>query len=104
MKIAIGFIVALLLVGLIASTQITIFVIHPIGVLPEGQTLIITRKGNLNFIDSADGICERMQGGVSLLCRLMVMGMIAKESTIIARLPYSEALYLISTDGRTYER
>lgn len=85
-------------------TQITIFVVPPIGALPEGKTVIITRLNKAEFIDSPDGMCERIQGGVSLLCRGMVMGAIIEKSTILLRLPYSSWLYSISTGGKTYDR
>jgi hypothetical protein len=89
---------------IVVYTQVTFFVIQPIGALPEGRTLVIWRTGKLKFIDSADGICARESNGVSLLCRIAVIGMVAQNSTVIARLPYSETLYLISTDGKKYER
>ena len=60
-------IIAVLMV--LIYTQITIFVIPPIGAVPEGKTIIITRLNKTEFIDSPDGMCERIQGGVSLLCR-----------------------------------
>ena len=85
-------------------TQITIFVVPPIGALPEGKTVIITRLNKTEFIDSPDGMCERIQGGVSLLCRGMVMGAVIEKSTILLRLPYSSWLYGISTGGKTYDR
>lgn len=85
-------------------TQITIFIIPPIGALPEGKTVIIARLNKTEFIDSPDGMCERIQGGVSLLCRGMVMGAVIGKSTILLRLPYSSWLYSISTGGKTYER
>ena len=85
-------------------TQITIFVVPPIGAVPQGRTAIIWRLANTNFVDSADGICERSMGGVSLLCRGMTMAAVVKNTTILARLPYSDWLYLISTDGKRYER
>jgi len=87
-----------------AYTQLTIFVIAPIGALPEGRTVIITRLNKTEFIDSPDAMCERIQGGVSLLCRGMVMGAVVNKATILARLPYSTFLYSISTGGKTYER
>ena len=34
----------------------------------------------------------------------MVLGAVAKDTTIFARLPYSEQLYLYSTGGKTYDR
>ena len=85
-------------------TQLTLFVIPPIGALPEGRTVIITRLNKTEFIDSPDAMCERIQGGVSLLCRGMVMGAIVEKATILARLPYSSWLYSISTGGKSYDR
>ena len=58
----------------------------------------------MNFIDSADAVCDRKLGGVSLLCRAAVLGRVTKESSIILRLPYSETLYSISTGGKSYSR
>lgn len=49
-------------------------------------------------------MCVRTQGGVSLLCRMMVMGTVVQKTMFIARLPYSETLRLISTGGKTYDR
>lgn len=88
----------------IAYTQLTVFVVQPIGALPEGKTLIISRLNKTAFIDSADAMCERIQGGVSLMCRVFAIGAVAEKSTIHLRLPYSEWLYLISTGGKTYEQ
>ena len=101
LAIAIG-IAAVLTVAI--TTQITIFVIPPIGALPEGKTVIITRLNKTEFIDSPDAMCERIQGGVSLLCRGMVMGAVIEKSTIILRIPYSSWLYGISTGGKVYDR
>lgn len=92
-----------LLLG-VASQFVTIFVIQPIGAVPEGRTLIIQRMATVNFIDSADAWCERQQEGVSLLCRIGILGRVADNDTILVRLPYSEALYKLSTGGKTYTR
>jgi hypothetical protein len=90
---------------IIIYTQITLFVIPPIGALPEGRTIVITRLNKTEFIDSPDAMCERIQGRVSLLCRGVVMGAVVdKATTILARLPYSSWLYSISTGGKSYER
>jgi hypothetical protein len=88
----------------IVSTQITIFVVQPIGAIPEGKTLVITRYGALKFIDSADAVCQRKGVGVSLVCRALVLGQVANSSKILLRLPYSEPLYLLSTNGKSYDR
>lgn len=94
----------LALLVIVAYTQLTIFVVQPIGAAPEGRTVILRRTGNLQFIDSADAVCEREAGGVTLLCRAAIMGSVASGGRIIARLPYSEALYSISTNGKHYDR
>lgn len=90
--------------ALVVYTQVTFFVIPPIGAIPEGVTVVMSRGSKTNFIDSPDGVCERIQGGVSLLCRGLVMGTVAQQSTIYFRLPYSSFLYGISTGGKTYDR
>ncbi len=94
--------VAILMV--VFFSQITFFVIQPIGAVPKGKTLVILRMNKTNFIDSADAMCAREMDGVNLLCRGMMMAAIAKKGTILVRLPYSEFLYNISTDGKTYGR
>lgn len=89
---------------LVAYTQLTIFVIPPIGAVPEGKTLVISRLNKTEFIDSADAMCERAQGGVNLLCRAAMLGGVSKNASIYLRLPYSEWLYSISTGGKSYSR
>ncbi len=90
--------------AMFAYFSLTVFVIQPIGALPEGRTLVTKRIGKTRFLDSADSICEREMGGVSLLCRGMMMSKFLKETTVYFRLPYSETLYLWSTGGREYGR
>ncbi len=85
-------------------TRFTIFVVAPIGAIPEGKTLIISRLNKTQFIDSADAMCKRQQGGVSLLCRVGMLAAVSKHATIYLRLPYSEWLYLISTGGERYSK
>ncbi|MCX6088829.1 MAG: hypothetical protein NTX88_00315 [Candidatus Atribacteria bacterium] len=102
-----GMIVVLLIVlaaGLVFYTQFTIFVVQPIGALPEGKTLIISRLNKTEFIDSADAMCERLQGGVNLLCRGAMLGAVIEKATIYARLPYREWFYQVSTGGKEYDR
>jgi hypothetical protein len=94
----------LVLVGLAASTQVTVFVIQPIGAVPDGKTLVISRLNVTNFIDSADAVCKRLQGNVNLLCRGMVLGKVGETATVYARLPYSKTLYMMSTGGSSYDR
>lgn len=60
--------VVVAIVALIIGAQfISIFVVQPIGALPEGRTVILLRhpwKGanGLAFIDSADAFCARNSG------------------------------------------
>lgn len=75
----------LCLLGALGSTQVTLFVLQPIGAVPEGRTLVILRRQRTQFIDSADAICEREMGGVSLLCRAGVLGAIAGDSGEVER-------------------
>lgn len=75
--------------------------------LPEGVTIIYWRSGlDLPFIASADGLLEQQGVGVSLLGRLVFLGKMADvlKDREIARLDYSERLYLWSTDGKVYEK
>ena len=90
--------------GILIYTQLTFFVLQPIGALPDGKTVVMTRLNKTEFIDSPDAMCERIQGGVSLLCRAMTMGAVMEKATILVRLPYSSFLYGISTAGKSYDR
>ena len=101
-SLVLGLVGALCIVILIAYTQLTIFVIQPIGGVPEGRVLVLKKSDKLKFVDSADAYCERNQGYVNLLCRMGVLARVADSSAILMRLPYSEALYLMSTGGETY--
>ncbi len=101
MKKVIATIIVIIFVGVFVS-QTTFFIIQPIGAIPEGRTLLILRTNKTKFIDSADAICEREMGGVSLLCRGTMLGAIANKSHILLKLPYSETLYKLSTSGKEY--
>jgi len=95
--------VLLLVVLIAASTQVTFFVVQPIGAAPDGGTLLISRLNRGKFIDSADAMCQRIQGNVNLLCRGMVLGQVGQHAQVYLRLPYFESLYLVSTGGKTYQ-
>lgn len=96
--------VIVLAAALYIHAAFTLFVIQPIGAVPEGRTLLIERTDKLNFVDSADGVCLRIQGSTSLLCRMAVLTRVANNSSVIARFPYSEGLYLTSTNGVQFDR
>jgi hypothetical protein len=97
------FVVLLLAAVLVfAASQVTFFVVQPIGAVPEGRTLLILRPNNSKLIDSADSMCVRIQESVNLLCRGMAMAAVANNAKILARLPYSRTLYMLSTGGVEY--
>jgi hypothetical protein len=102
MKKALITISILVVLAFVVYTQLTLFVVPPIGAVPEGRTIVMLRLENIQFIDSPDAVCERLQGGVNLLCRAAVLGGVAENATVIANWPYSESLYLISTGGKKY--
>lgn len=82
----------------------SIFVVQPIGAIPEGATFIVPRTANLAFVDSADALCERLMQGVSLMCRVTMLTQAVDPDEIYFRLPYQEWLYSYSTGGRSYGR
>ena len=95
-------IVSIAILTIVFCTQVTFFVVQPIGAVPEGKTLLMLRMNKTKFIDSADGICEREMNGVSLMCRGITMAAVINKGTVLIRLPYSEFLYGISTGGKEY--
>lgn len=96
--------VAVCLCAILVWSQFSVFVVQPIGAVPEGSTMIISRLNTSAFIDSADAMCERIQGKVNLLCRGLVIGQVGQKATIYLRLPYSRTLYLLSTGGRNFDK
>ena len=102
-RVALGGLIGIAIMLAIALHSITVFSVQPIGLLPEGKTIIITRQDDGQLFDSPDAICLRRLGGVSLLCRGMALGTL-KDATIIARLPYQEWAYHLSTDGADFDR
>jgi len=99
-----GLLLLPVLAGLIF--RVGVFVVQPIGAVPDGVTIVYVGRGEkLNFIDSADGVCLRAQDGVNLLCRVAVLGGFMKEyeNAIIVRLPYSKWAYRRSTGGQEFD-
>ncbi len=84
-----------------------LFVIQPIGAIPEGTTVVYWRHGTkLPFVSSADGLLLEKGEGISLLSRGLVLSAVAKlmEDRRIMNLPYSETLYLAFTGGVQFEK
>ena len=102
-KTRIFWIIVLALAGLI-YWQLALFVVQPIGAVPQGATLLLVKNDALDFIDSPDGICARETGQVNLICRGTVLAKVLESSNVITQLPYSVWLYKISTGGKTYSR
>jgi len=87
--------------------MVGIFVIQPIGAVPEGKTILFWRfDTNMPFISSADGLLLDNDENVSLLGRGVVLAAVAEaiEDKIIVRLPYMKFLYLLSTGGKEFEQ
>ena len=94
--------VSSLIILVVLYSQITLFVVQPIGAVPTGKTIIILRLNKTNFIDSADAMCVRETGSLNLMCRGMMLSTVLSKSKILFKLPYSEFLYKLSTDGKEY--
>jgi len=75
---------------------IRVVVIQPLGALPDGVTAVVAGVQNVRFIDSPDAICYRHEGGVSLFCRAREAAALARNGTILLRLPYSETLFRVT--------
>lgn len=87
-----------ILSGYIFYIQFSLFVIQPIGAIPNGQTFLTTKISDYYFIDSADAVCKRRIEKVSLLCRAVILGTVINSENIIYKLPYSEFLYKFTID------
>ena len=103
-KILLGSIVMLLVLSAFVYTKISFFSVQPIGALPEVATFVMWRKGNMGGFESADGMCVKATGGVSLLCRSMMIGKVMEKDSIIFKMPYMKTLYLKSTNGQEFDR
>ena len=101
-KTRISLLAVLVLLLVVACTQLTLFVTQPIPTAPEGSTLVMLRTDRTRFIDSADGVCLRQYGAVSVFCRLAIVGETNLQGVVLLRLPFSQTLYDISTGGRRY--
>ncbi len=88
---------------LVAFTQCGFYSIQPLGALPDGGTVLVWRQGGEPFFNSPDGACLRIQGSVSLFCRMAAMGQ-APVERVVLRLPYQHWAYLASTGGQTFEQ
>ncbi len=99
-------IISIVFVCLIIFYSVFGFVtIQPIGMIPDGITLMVVRVGTkVHFFDSPDGLCLRLNGELNLICRMAMISAIGENTKIVLRLPYSKAIYLSSTGGREFEQ
>jgi hypothetical protein len=105
LKIILILVGVILVFGLFFRLFCGIFVIQPIGAIPQGTTIVYWRAGlDLPFIASPDGILEKTGKGVSLLGRGIVLAELSPViiDRQIIRLGYSKVLYNISTGGVEY--
>ena len=75
---------------------IRIFIIQPIGALPDGITTVVAGMPSLRLVDSPDALCYRTQHSVTLICRMAAMTGVANNGKILLRLPYSSVLYRLT--------
>jgi len=105
-----GWIVIIVLIALFIVAWILIrpgvFTVQPIGAIPNGVTFIYySRSSAMPFFASPDGICLKIQGSVSLLCRSLALGAASPlTDRVIIRLPYIREAYLLSTGGQEFDR
>ena len=84
-------------------SYIGLFVIQPIGAIPDGVTIVYKRWGtSIDFVESPDVLSKKIRGNVSLLTRMIALSsfMKSRKDDILFRLPYFESLYLITTDSK----
>jgi hypothetical protein len=66
-------VVILIAFSIFVYTSISFFAVQPIGAIPEGATFIMWKKGKMSTFESPDGLCIKVTGGVSLMCRSMML-------------------------------
>ena len=100
-------IAAVIILLIFVRTTLGVFVIQPIGAVPDGTTIVYWRIGtNFDFIESADGLVQKTGAGLSLFTRGLALAA-ASEPIVereLLRLPYSSFLYGLTTGGEYYDR
>lgn len=76
------------LLGIAYAAGVRIFIVKPIGAVPEGRTVIVFGASGLNAVDSPDAFCLRNQGNVTLICRAAAISAVVNKGKILLRLPY----------------
>ena len=68
-KISLAVLIILIVAIGIFATQVGFYTIQPIGALPEGSTWLVWRSSGDPFFNSADAVCLKAHGNVSLFTR-----------------------------------
>ncbi|WP_156453182.1 hypothetical protein [Polycladidibacter stylochi] len=76
-----------------AYLQLSIFVVKPLAGIHEGETLIIKRQENLNFIDSAEAVCQRSLVTTNPVCQATALSLMVNKNNVVLRLPYIKFLH-----------
>jgi hypothetical protein len=99
-----GILVLLLLVAVlvVVYTQVGLYSIQPMGVMPEGVTLLVRRVAGESFFNSPDAVCLRTEGDVSLLCRSRVLAE-TPDDRVILKFPFWQWAYQMSTGGKSFD-
>ena len=88
--------IVILFFGVLFRLLCGIFIIQPLGSIPEGVTIVYWRNGiDLPFIASPDGLIEKSGQGVSLFARGMMLAKYSEpiKKNEILRLGYSETIF-----------
>lgn len=101
----IGLFVVVIILLVVASIRLFtgFIIIQPLGLLTDGATIWYVRSGlDIPFITSPDGYSLERTGSVSLLGTTLSAATLltAVDGKEIARFPYSELLYNVSTGVR----
>ena len=99
--------ISTLVIVLLGYFSLGIFVVQPMGAIPDGGSVLYVRLGtNLDFFESPDSLSEKSTGKVSLFGRAMAAVAFMKniENKIIIKLPYFNIFYFLSTGGTEYEK
>lgn len=84
---------AIAIIAAVAIYGLRLFVIPPIGALPDGATVIIAgAPPEIQLVESADAMCLREADMQNLLCRGAMLALVANKMQRVAVLPYSRFL------------
>lgn len=103
-KIIAAVVIVLIVFAVFIHTSISFFAVQPIGAFPDGSTFVMWKKGKMGTFESADGLCIKATGGVSLMCRSMMIGTVLDKDDVLFKIPYIKSIYLRSTDGQEFDR